>query len=131
MPKGKSEKSGLLVKVTEETVGDTRTVTIEIKGPADMFLFADMLAQRKKIQTCPAYFKTAAMEATKAYLESAEEVISGVNQDQKKDSADAKDRSGKRGRKSPEDRPENGIPPVGLKVKPVNVGPVSAAVTGD
>jgi hypothetical protein len=124
-------KSNLHVDVNEEPGEDIRTITITITAPADMFLFADQLALRKMIPTCSVYFKTAVTEATKGYLESAEEVVSGVKSDQRKEAPAAKEGQGKRGPKRKHEDPENGIPPSGMKVKSVDVSAVSSAAIGD
>jgi hypothetical protein len=92
-------KNNLQVDITEATENEVRTITITITGAAEEFLLADLLAQRKAICPSATVLKNAALEATKSYLESAEEVINGVKSDQKKDGSSAGETTPKRGRK--------------------------------
>src|SRR5215475_5114855 len=99
-------KSNLHVDVNEETGEDIRTITITIETSAETFLFADLLAQRKAIPSCSVHLKTAVTEAIKGYLDSAEEVVSGVKSDQKKDSSVSAEGKVKRGPKRKHDNSE-------------------------
>jgi hypothetical protein len=76
-------KNNLQAEVNEATANDRRTITITITGPAEDFLLADLLAQRKAIPSGAAALKSAALEGAKSWLESAEQVIAGTRTEQK------------------------------------------------
>jgi hypothetical protein len=124
-------KNNLQVEVEEGTADGQRTMTITVTGAAEDFLLADLLAQRKAIPTSATALKNAVLEATKGYLESAEEVISGVKSEQKKDSAATGETSGKRSRKSKDEQTTGGFPLSGAPAKGERMNGSTAAFSGD
>jgi hypothetical protein len=124
-------KNNLQVEVEEATAEGQRTMTITVTGAAEDFLLADLLAQRKAIPTSTTALKNAVLEATKGYLESAEEVISGVKSEQKKDSAATGEISGKRSRKSKDEQTTGGFQLSGASAKGERMNGSIAAFSGD
>jgi hypothetical protein len=119
------------VEVMETTEDGQRRIHLDLTGAAEDFLFADLLAKRKKIESITTVLKQAALEAIKAYLESAEEVISGVNPEQKKEAPATTESTSKRGRKSKESASEDEIQPAQMTTKTVNGSIPATAFSGD
>jgi hypothetical protein len=124
-------KRNLQVEVTEATADQTRMINIVITGTAEDFLLADLLTKRKAIHPITIALKQAAQEAVKAYLESAEEVVSGVKAEQKKETPAANDRTKKRVRKGSDELPEDGILQAGARAKTVNGPTTTNGFSGD
>jgi hypothetical protein len=106
-------KHNLRAEVTDTTDDGVRTIIITVTGDADDFQFADLLAQRKIIQPIVNVVKQAALEGTSRYLQSAEDVISGV----KKESSGAGEAVPKRTRKNRDDAPADDIPSADASAK--------------
>jgi hypothetical protein len=125
-------KNNLQIEVNETTENDKRTITITITAPAEDFLLADLLAQRKAIPPCAATLKSAALEGVKSWLESAEQVIAGPRNEEKiaEETPPKRDRKPKTA-SAPEDVPKTAsaaedVPSRRVKPETVN-GAIAAA----
>lgn len=119
------------VDITEVTSDGILTTTITVTGEEKEFLLANLLAQRKAIPPKATVLKNAVLEGIRGYLESAEEVISGVKSEQKKDAATTNESNGKRGRKNKEELPNEDIQIGNTRPKPMNGATSAAAFSGD
>ncbi|MCI0389867.1 MAG: hypothetical protein MOB07_14050 [Acidobacteria bacterium] len=122
-------KRSLQVEVTEATADETRTINVTITGATEDFLLADLLTKRKAIQPIATALKQAAQEAVKAYLESAEGVITGVKSEQQKDAPAAKESTTKRIRKGKEKEPAEDTLLANLAAKTVNGAATTDAIS--
>jgi len=120
-------KNNLQVEVNEATANDRRTITITITAPAEDFLLADLLAQRKAIPPCAAALKSAALEGAKSWLESAEQVVAGTRTEQKI----AEEAPPKRDRKPKTPSPPEDVPSRRVRPEPVNGAVAATSVSGD
>jgi|RhiMetdeSRZDD1v2_1073273.scaffolds.fasta_scaffold544473_2 hypothetical protein len=119
-------KNNLQVEVNEATANDRRTITITITAPAEDFLLADLLAQRKAIPPCAGALKSAALEGAKSWLESAEQVIAGTRTEQKI----AEETPPKRDRKPKAASPPEDVPSRRVKPETVNGAVAATSVSG-
>jgi hypothetical protein len=119
------------VEVTEATTDGILTTTITVIGEEKEFLLANLLAQRKAITPKATVLKNAVAEAIRGYLESAEEVISGVKSEQKKETAANNESNGKRGRKNKEDVRNEDVEIANTRPKRMNETTSAAAFSGD
>ena len=118
------KKERVQVEVGQETIGEQRTITITVTGSAADFLFADQLARRDIIEPITTVYKKFAQDATSRYLQKAEEVISKVISDTKKEILTKTGGVKRRGRKK---RTETGEP--AIAVESVTPKMINGAVT--
>jgi hypothetical protein len=99
---------------------------IAITAPAEDFLLADLLAQRKAIPPCAAALKDAAVEGIKSWWDSAEQVVAGTRNEQ--NAGDNKPT--KRDRKPKASSGSDDGATRRVKVEPVNGAIAATSVSG-
>jgi len=119
-------RNNLQVEVNEETVNNRRKIVITIMAPAEDFLLADLLAQRKAIPSCAAALKEVATEGIKKWWESGEQVVAGTRNEQNT----SDDRPPKRERRpKAQNAPDDGSPRR-VKPEPANGAIAATSISG-
>ncbi len=124
-------KKNLEIEVLEATDGEARTINVTIVGAAEDFLLADLLMKRKRIQPIGNALKQGIQEVIKAYLESAEEVVSGVKSERTKDAPEPSESAAKPVKRGKEKGPKEEVRLEDLTAKTANGAAVASAPSRD